>query len=143
MGRAFLPSFLPSAARPPEAELSPYSIRRVSRFISAAESGRKKSPCQPSPHKAASRRTRCRRTLWIFLSAIHFTDDESSVVTLQHVKFYCDCDVANLRELGPYKLAMRYLYVAYNHNTISVLLCKQNSVRSSQNWLKMYRDNVH
>ena len=74
LGRAFLPSW-PSG---PEAELSPYSIRRVSRFISAAESGRKKSPCQPSPHKAASRGTRCRGALVRYLSAIHFTDDIAS-----------------------------------------------------------------
>ena len=97
------PSWPPSG---PEAELSPYSIRRVSRFISAAESGRKKSPCQPSPHKAASRGTRCRRALVRYLSAIHFQ------MKLHHVKFYCDCVVAYLRELGPKKLAMRYLSVA-------------------------------
>ena len=70
-----LPTSWPSG---PEAELSPYSIRRVSRFISAAESGRKKSPCQPSPHKAASRGTRCRGAPVRYLSAIHFTDDIAS-----------------------------------------------------------------
>ena len=79
LGRAFLPS--PSWPSGPEAELSPYSIRRVSRFISAAESGRKKSPCQPSPHKAASRGTRCRGALARYLIRKDILDRKSSVVT--------------------------------------------------------------